>query len=157
MAASLLFSLAALGGTGRATTPTSARPQALQARIGGFLGPSFQVTLEGDTLQYEARRPGGRLESAATLRPTESQWRAFRAALNAQGVKRWRPRYIDAGVADGTQWSLNITYPDLKVQVSGSNQYPNHTGQPGPGAQPTRAFQAYLNAVEALVGGRTFR
>ena len=45
--------------------------------------------------------------------------------LNKIDFLGWEKEYANNQIADGHQWSLNITYNgNLKKKVSGSNEYP---------------------------------
>lgn len=134
----------------------SGAPQEFTAYIGGFLGQSYTVDWNGRELRYSVRGHG-KTALHATLRPTEAQWQAFRSAVERAGVSRWRPKYFNSRVMDGTQWSLRLKDRHVDVQASGSNSYPLADGQPNDTPEFSAAFEAYLKGMEALLGGRTFR
>jgi hypothetical protein len=129
----------------------NAIPQRFHARIGGFLGDTYEVQLQDGCLQY-ARSGGGHESKRTRVCPTMEQWREFRRALDAIGVWRWRAQYSTPGVSDGTQWSLDITYPDRAVSAQGNNAYPGDTLDPS----GSKAFTRYLKAVQRLLGGIAF-
>jgi hypothetical protein len=118
-------------------------PEKFAAHIGGFLGETYAVELRQGKLRYEVHRAGV-LKNTATLTPKPEQWREFRASLDQAGAWKWKPEYINRKILDGTQWHLEIRYPDRQIQVKGSNATP-------------KEFPSYLAAVEKLLGGKTFR
>lgn len=149
MAAALLCSPSLLA------SETSAIPQRFHARVGGFMGYTYEVQLQDGRLQY-ARFGGGHKSQHARVRPTMEQWREFRRELDAIDVWRWRLQYSTPGVSDGTQWSLDVTYPDTAVRTHGNNDYPGATPDPSGVPSGSKAFSRYLKAVQRLLGGRAF-
>lgn len=134
---------------------TNAIPQRFHTRIGGFNGFTYEVRLQDGRLEYE--RSGGSNNSRhVRVRPTMEQWREFRRELDAIGIWRWRAQYINPGVTDGTQWSLDVAYPDRAIKTEGSNDYPGATPVPSGVPSASKAFTRYLKAVQRLVGGRAF-
>jgi hypothetical protein len=136
-------------------TETGAIPERFDARVGGFMGYTYQVQLQDGLLQY-ARFGGGHKPTHARVRPTMEQWREFRRELDAIDVWRWRAQYSTPGALDGTQWSLDVTYPDRALRTHGNNDYPGAIPHPSGAPSGSKAFTRYLKAVQRLVGGRAF-
>ena len=149
-----------------ATLP-QALPSALNARIGGFFGPSYVVELRDGVLHYARYKhswaPGQTTDTSATVTPSPGEWLEFREALDRLQVWRWRSDYPNKHIQDGSQWRLEIQYPDRAIKVTGSNAYPDERGRPWSprwgrgGPWFTRTFEQYRAAVEKLLGGKTFR
>ncbi|MEW6689334.1 MAG: hypothetical protein AB1452_09635 [Pseudomonadota bacterium] len=117
-------------------------------------GGSDGVEFRRDGLVFESRRmaavddpTGKRFEMKAvetvTVKPSVAQWRAFRQSLDRLNVWQWQPRY-HAPVLDGTGWSLQIEYADRRLVANGHNSHP-------------ASFEAFLEAVNTLLGSRKFR
>ena len=136
-------------------TGTGATPQRFDARVGGFLGYTYQVQLQDGLLQY-ARFGGGHKPTHARVRPTMEQWTEFRRELDAIDIWRWRAQYVNLGVTDGTQWSLDVAFRDRAIKTQGSNEYPGTMPDFSGGPSASEAFTRYLKAVQRLVGGRVF-
>ena len=134
---------------------TSAVPQQFHARVGGFMGYSYEVRLQDGGLDY-AKVGGGQKPEHARVRPTTEQWKEFRRELDAIGVWRWRAQYSSPGVSDGTQWTLDVIYPDKAVRAQGNNDYPGATPDPSGVPSGSKIFTRYLKAVQRLLGGRAF-
>lgn len=135
---------------------TNAIPRHFHTRIGGFMGNTYEVQLQDGCLQYETFGRGNKSDPVRVC-PTEEQWREFRRELDAIGVWRWREQYSNPGVADGTQWSLDVTYPDRAVKTQGSNNYPGDTPDSSGVPSGSKAFARYLKAVQRLLGGKAFQ
>lgn len=130
-------------------------PTIFNARIGGFLGPSYSVKLKDGSLVYSASKGGQEIDSSKII-PTAAQWREFHDALNNLNVWQWRTNYINPDVLDGTQWSLEIKFEDQSLKTCGSNCYPKADGRPNGKPEFTKEFCNYLKAVKKLLGERTF-
>ncbi len=129
----------------RSAEDAASAPTKFKASIGGFMGSSYQVDLRADgALDYWASGRGEGMAEHVTIRPTAADWRAFRATLDALGVWKWQPEYLNESVMDGTQWSLEIAFTDHVMASHGSNKYPADFGR-------------YLAAVEKLLGGVSFK
>lgn len=137
-----------------ASEGTSA-PERFRARIGGFMGFTYEIVLKNDYIEY-ARLAGGQKPLRARIHPTVEQWRAFRAELDAIGVWQWRAEYSDWGVVDGTQWSLDVAYLDRAIKTLGSNDYPGARADPSGGPARSKTFTRYLKAVQRLLDGKSF-
>ncbi len=135
----------------------SAEPRQFSASIGGFMGGSYKVELQGGAVTYTTFGAGRRNPKSTKITPTAAEWREFRNALDEVKVWRWRAEYMDRRVMDGTQWSLDVAFADRAVKARGSNSYPGADGRPNGRPEPTASFTRYLSAVERLIGGRTFR
>lgn len=132
-------------------------PGRLDASIGGFLGPTYQVKLHGRSLTCTKFADGHRHPKSVIVTPTKSQWLEFRRTLDELKIWRWRASYPNPNVSDGTQWSLNIAYADHALKTHGDNSYPDDSGQPNNRPKTTETFQRYLAAIEKLTGGKTFQ
>ena len=133
--------------------PREGAPDALEFLIGGFASDTRIVRLRGDTVLLW-RTPWSESRAAVdTVRavPTPEAWRAFWAAAERAGVRRWRRRYVAEGVLDGTGWSLRIVAGDRIFESGGGNAYPDRLGGEHE-LQMTSAFRAFLAALGDLVG-----
>jgi len=132
-------------------------PKSFRAAIGGFFGPSYRVEFKDGVLSYTAAGRGQQNPKAETVKPTEAQWREFRKALDDLKVWQWKDSYFNHGVADGTQWTLEVAYEGTEIKATGSNSYPGPDGKANGSPEQTKTFTAYLKAVEKLLGGKAFQ
>jgi hypothetical protein len=151
----LLVAMALLCSPSLFAGETSAVPQRFHTRIGGFMGHTYEVQLKDGCLQYETFGRGNKPDDAHVC-PTMEQWKEFRRELDALGVWRWRAQYSTPGVADGTQWSLDVSYSDRAVKTEGSNNYPEAKPDSVGVPSGSQAFTRYLKAVQRLLGGKRF-
>lgn len=155
LGAALFFLLAVSVQTADKSPPLV--PKRFKAFIGGFLGASYSIELHDDGILDCKNSDRGQSDATHTkIRPTPDEWREFRAALDALNVWKWQPEFPSNGVADGTQWSLDIAYADRALKSQGSNNYPDANGKPNRQPEMTPTFRGYLAAVRKLTGGRRF-
>ena len=136
------------------------RPTRLSLRVGGFLGTTYSLDLQENSLVY--RVVPAPPDSATTVKeivPTAEQWQTFRRAMDQLDVWNWRRDYPNpSNVADGTQWHARIEYTGKALVARGSNNYPRYgAAEPKMLGDRSEAFRRYLAAVEALLGGEAFR
>jgi hypothetical protein len=133
-------------------------PDKFGAVIGGFLGSTYAIELRDGALRYTKKGATsvGYGVTSATVSPTPQQWREFRKSIDELNLWQWKPSYPNQGVADGTQWSLEIVYRDRALKTGGSNSYPDTQGRANGEPRRTETFGRYLAAIEKLIGQRTF-
>jgi hypothetical protein len=119
------------------------KPSSLDLRIGGYMGTSYSVVLKRGVLHHVTYGPEYVAGKECSVRPTEEQWAAFLEALDSLRVWSWDERYQSSTMLDGTSWKVEITWEDKTIRSSGSNSFP-------------KTFQAYLEAVDALLAGLPF-
>ena len=100
--------------------------------VGGFFGGYTEVTIRKNkkgalvrvqkTLDYE-NLPNPR-------QITREKWRTILNTLYCEMyLHEWKKKYVDLGVLDGTQWSLDINLTNKRIRhYYGSNDY-RHIGQ----------------------------
>lgn len=132
--------------------PDGITPLKLEFYIGGFtMYGRYCVKLEGDTVRYGIACGGEWMEIKAEATPTQRKWLNFRKKLDAIGVWKWKRRYDNPNVLDGTQWSLEIDYGVRKRKTYGSNRYPGFKDEHD--MHQTPEFKAFLHALSLLLGG----
>jgi hypothetical protein len=88
--------------------------------------------------------------------PTEAEWKAFQAALDAMNVWNWKSNYDAPNIDDGTQWEVAMKFGGKKIVSRGSNAYPDGKGGVETGGK-SKAFTEFLGAISTLLGGKTFQ
>lgn len=133
-------------------------PAKFEAKIGGFLGPSYSVILTNGVLVYSSSKEGKVVDSVRII-PTTSQWKEFRDKLDRLNVWQWQDNYYNMNIVDGTQWGLEIKieHANQYLKTEGSNSFPGINGKTNHDPRTTREFDEYLKAVEKLLGGKTFQ
>jgi hypothetical protein len=154
----VILSVALLGLSWVIFASPGGAPRKLALSMGGFDGPCYRVTLLANgKLEYVSAGGGFTNAKAEQHSVTGAQWRQFRSDLDAVGIWKWQRTYEDL-ILDGTQWAVEITYPDAAILSNGSNNYPGKGGKASGSPKVGQEFTAYLAAVEKLLGKeRRFR
>lgn len=97
----------------------------LKASVGGFFGGYYNVEVNLTTLQVSwSFWQGGQQESfEKTIRPATAK--KFLEGLKKANLLNWRAEYVEPGVLDGTQWSVEIIRDGQNKKMLGNNQYPD--------------------------------
>ena len=135
-----------------------ALPKRLCIGIGGFFGPSYEVTFKKGRLTYTYWPP--RESSSQEPEPqrddiqaSAKQWQTFSRALDRLNVWCWKRNYLDPHVCDGTGWSVKIAYSDRSLVSGGSNGFPGRDGRAIATDDGTdNTFSKFCRAVARLVG-----
>ena len=119
-------------------------PEMFEFYIGGFGADCY-------TIKYEDRKlTDSQSDSVCSpynlfeITPSQAEWEQFWQKLTDLNVWKWKTRYDDPGVLDGTQWNLEIKIDGKMKKSSGSNEYPE-------------SFDTFLEAVSMLVGSLPVR
>lgn len=127
------------------------RPGRLHAAVARGDGPSSEVVWDGARLIYRAwraDRPGPPLP--AVIHPSDADWEAFWAELDAAVAWAWSGRYDAPHHRTGAPgWLIRVQLGERLLDVSGLAAFPDGTaGHPGP------AFRRVCQALATLAGGR---
>jgi hypothetical protein len=115
----------------------------VDASIGsGPWGPWYEVRSEGDLIVWSVVEGGD--ERRETVDPGPAGRERFWNAIDAAGAWRWKERYEDLTVLDGTSWSLRLEHGDRTVDTNGSNAVP-------------AGWESVRSALEELAGRRDWR
>jgi hypothetical protein len=121
-------------------------PEEFGASIGGFLGQSYWVSLEGNAIEYSSSTSTGIVpKDKLVFHPTEAEWSTFKKMLDEANIWKWKKRYVNSSVQDGTQWSLQIKWAKRSKTSSGNNAFPDK-----------KNFDEFLKAVQVLIKGNEF-
>ncbi len=116
-------------------------PHHFSFSIGGYLGSSYELRLEDDVLAYHTYGHGYEIESTETFSFLPDAWQTLIKDFAKAGVPKWKEHYENPHIMDGTSWHLYLIAGDLKINSSGSNDYP-------------KGFERMMKAVRKLVPGK---
>ncbi len=90
--------------------------------IGGYPGPAFHLKVKKNQLHC-AHYPkmGGVPEEIALSIAGNKAWEDLLAFL---ATRKWKARYADKMVVDGTGWELRMKTENFELKSSGSNAFP---------------------------------
>lgn len=131
-------------------------PKQFEVSIGGFLGKSYSLELQGGTLRYTECGQGYEPIRTVDVTPTEAQWASFWKSCQKLGLWEWQEAYSNSAVVDGTTWSVKIELADREIVSGGSNDYPGDENDQGYEVYPKK-FTKFLAAVSKLADGLEIR
>lgn len=121
-------------------------PTVYESWIGGYVGPSYKATLQGNLLVYEVFDQGYVLHSRDELVPSPAQWRVFLRQIEEVGFWNWASEYgtpPETEDSDETTWSVALRLGFRELSARGCGEY-------------APRFVEYLRAVRGLLEGRQF-
>ncbi|HEV2803709.1 MAG TPA: hypothetical protein VGW57_02145 [Chthoniobacterales bacterium] len=149
---SLTFVITALLAAHATAAGDSVIPQKLEIYIGNAVLGAWHVRLHERSLTCTREQNGTPDQNGLPVTPTQKQWQAFRDALAQLRVAQWQQDYASTGVFDGTQWHIDIIYPDRKFAAKGDNNFPDADGKPNSSPIWTTTFRNFVAAVRRLLG-----
>ena len=132
-------------------------PQSLEIFIGGYLGSSYSVKLERGCLVYQPYTDGYQPLETLEISPSADEWEAFRQQMDQLDVWSWESDYENPGATDGTNWTVDLKYPDKGISSGGSNNFPGEEAYNEDDEDDDTYFDEFLRAVSRLLGGLTFQ
>ena len=129
--------------TRRSALIPSLIPAQFEFDIGGYMGSSYAVKLDGEEIQYTWFGSGYEKLGTERIVPTKRQWKAFRRKLERLDIWSWKNNYSNSDIVDGTSWSVRLSWSDQELESGGSNASP-------------QGFVKVLSAVSSLIGKREF-
>lgn len=102
-----------------------AKIKGLRASVGGFFEGYYNIDVNLTTLQVVWRfLVGGEEETIQkTIRPTTAK--KFIEDLKMVHLLNWKEKYMEPGVLDGTQWSVEIIRNGRNIRKHGDNKFPD--------------------------------
>jgi hypothetical protein len=146
------FALAAVVGQHAIAADRPVIPQKLDVYVGNAVLGACHVRLHERSLTCAQERNGVPDENGLPATPNVEQWRVFRAALDRLHIAQWQPHYPNHGVMDGTQWHIDIVYPDRTFILQGDNNFPDADGKPNSAPYWTATFREFVGALKTLLG-----
>ncbi len=96
----------------------------IKASVGGYFGGYYEVTIDLRNFETTWNFHEGELEETSKKSIRRSTAESFLEALKILNLLNWKARYIETGVCDGTQWSVEILTDGRSIKKYGDNKYP---------------------------------
>ena len=97
----------------------------IKASVGGYFGGEYDVEVDLVNLKTRWSHQGGGLEEESVSKTIrESTANKFVEQLKVVDLLNWKAKYIEPGVCDGTQWSVEITVNEKTMNIYGDNKFP---------------------------------
>jgi hypothetical protein len=113
----------------------------IKAYVGGYSGPNYEVELDFENKQLIWNGKGNLDETEESVIKTMDvdEYNNIIEELKIINLLNWKANYIDPGVLDGTQWSVEIQTDERMIRKSGSNRYP-------------RTWNKFCSLIEKITG-----
>ncbi|NHN34827.1 hypothetical protein [Paenibacillus agricola] len=96
----------------------------IEAFIGGYFVTSYTFKIEFVRSEVIWEAVGDDFEPALMIQMDNESMNTFKEGISKCRILSWKNNYTDPHILDGTQWSLDIEFDDLRIEKSGSNAYP---------------------------------
>lgn len=96
----------------------------IKASVGGYFGGYYEVIINLTNLEttWTFNEGGTEKTSKKTIHVSTAQ--AFIEGLKMINLLNWKAKYVETGVCDGTQWSVEILTDMRTIKKYGDNQFP---------------------------------
>ena len=98
--------------------------KAIKASVGGYFGGYYDVTIDLRNLETTWNFQEGGTEETSKKSIRASTAEAFIEELKILNLLNWKAKYIELGVCDGTQWSVQILTEGRSIKKYGDNEFP---------------------------------
>ncbi|HBV88281.1 MAG TPA: hypothetical protein DEF42_16915 [Desulfosporosinus sp.] len=96
----------------------------IKASVGGYFGGYYDVTIDLRNLETTWNFYEGEVEETSKKSIRVSTAEAFLEELKILNLLKWKAKYIETGVCDGTQWSVEILTEGRSIKKNGDNKFP---------------------------------
>ena len=96
----------------------------IKASVGGYFGGYYDVTVDFNNLQTTWSFNEGETQKTSKRSIQVSTAQAFIEKLKMVNLLNWKAKYIEAGVCDGTHWSVEIFTAERIIKKYGDNMFP---------------------------------
>ena len=96
----------------------------IRASVGGYFGGYYDVTVDFDNLQTIWSFNEGEAQKTSKRSIKVSTLQAFIEKLKMVNLLNWKAKYTEAGVCDGTHWSVEIVTVERTIKKYGDNMFP---------------------------------
>jgi len=98
--------------------------KSIKAFVGGYFGGYYDVTINLTNLETKWRFNEGGTEKTSKKSIHTSTAEDFIEMLKMINLLNWKAKYIELGVCDGTQWSVEILTAGRTIRKHGNNKFP---------------------------------
>ncbi len=118
-------------------------PEEFEVHVGGYMGMSYSVEKKDNELIYKIYETGYSLKEPVNITPSDKKWNQFWDSCNRLEIWKWKKRYENPYVLDGTSWRVCIKRDNISIDSSGSNDGPP-------------VLDKFFDSISKLLGGVDF-
>ena len=108
----------------QATDHAYSKIKTIKASVGGYFGGYYEANIDLTNLETTWRFNEGGTEETSKKTIHVAIAQAFIEELKIINLLNWKTKYIETGVCDGTQWSVEILTDGRSIKKYGDNKYP---------------------------------
>lgn len=98
--------------------------QRIKASVGGYFGGYYEVKIDFSTRKLRWTHLGVGAEDYYEKIVRQSNLDKFIEELKIINLLKWKSKYIESDICDGTQWSIEIVKDGRKLKKYGDNKFP---------------------------------
>ncbi len=99
--------------------------KALRASVGGYFGGYYNVEIDLIRRKVTWSHWGSGIEEPVQKTIRSGTAKELLKELKSIDILNWKAKYIEPGVRDGTQWSLEVIRDGKKIMKYGDNKFPD--------------------------------
>ncbi len=101
----------------------------IRASVGGYFGGYYEVDIDFQSrkLKWDHLSIGAEEHYEKTIKQITLD--KFIDELKMLDLLNWKTKYIESGICDGTQWSLEIIRDGRNINKYGDNKFPDNWDQ----------------------------
>jgi len=97
----------------------------IKASVGGYFGGYYQVDIDFDSRKLKWSHLGAGAEDCYEKKIRQNTLDKCIDELKTLDLLNWKAKYIESGICDGTQWSLEIIKSCRNIKKYGDNKFPD--------------------------------
>lgn len=101
----------------------------VKASVGGYFGGYYEVDIDFESRKLKWNHLGAGAEDYYEKTIRQNTLDKFIDELKMLDLLNWKSKYIESGICDGTQWSLEIIKSGRKIKKYGDNKFPDEWDQ----------------------------
>lgn len=99
--------------------------QGIKSSVGGYFGGYYEVEIDFHSRKLKWSHLGAGAEEYYEEIIRQSNFDRFNEELKIVDLLNWKSKYIEPGVCDGTQWSVEIIRTGRNIKKYGDNKFPD--------------------------------
>ena len=96
----------------------------IKASVGGYFEGYYEVVMDFQSRKLQWKHSGAGSEQSYEMTIGKNILDTFIEELKMLDLLNWRAKYIEPGVCDGTQWSIEIIKNSRNIKKYGENKFP---------------------------------
>ncbi|SCP97776.1 hypothetical protein [Anaerobium acetethylicum] len=114
--------------------------KAVKASVGGYFGGYYNAEIDLINLKVVWTHGGNDMEEVSIYKTIRKATAVkFIEQMQEADLLAWEDKYIEPGICDGTQWSIEIICDSGTIEKHGDNKFP-------------KKWEVFCNAIKKITG-----